>query len=170
MDTKNNKKLDGKGSVCNSNDAKIYRDEIKSLIGDLNNISSKALKKYSFDNERILLCEDNKSNQILASKVLESLGLNVDIASNGQEGVDLFKKNEYRLVLMDMHMPIKSGVEAALEIRSISKDVPIIALTSNVSIEDAWLCKKAGMNSFFTKPLSSVLLSQEIDKWLNKPR
>ena len=97
MDTKENKEFDCKeGSVCYSNDTKVYRDEIKSLINDLNKISSKNLKEFSFDNEKILLCEDNKTNQFLISKTLRSFGLDVDTASNGQEGIDLFKKQNYR--------------------------------------------------------------------------
>jgi CheY-like chemotaxis protein len=166
MNAKDNEECEG--SVCNSNDAKTYRDEIKSLIKDLNKISSKNLKGPSFNNEKILLCEDDKINQFIVSKALQVLGLSVDIANNGQEGVDLFKKNKYDLILMDMNMPIKSGVESAIEIRKINKEIPIIALTANVTIEGAWLCKKAGMNSFFAKPLNSPMLSLEIDKWLNK--
>jgi signal transduction histidine kinase/CheY-like chemotaxis protein len=130
--------------------------------------STKAAETYSFNNEKILLCEDNKTNQFIASKVLKNLGLDVDVANDGQEGIDQFKKNTYQLILMDMQMPVKSGLEAAKEIREIDEDIPIIALTANVTIEDNRLCKEAGMNSFLTKPLNSALLSAEINKWLNK--
>ena len=67
-----------------------------------------------------------------------------------------------------MQMPVMDGLEAAQKIRDINEDIPIIALTANVTIEDNELCKKAGMNAFLTKPLNSNLLSAEIDKWINE--
>jgi len=131
-------------------------------------ITTKVVKKYSFKSEKILLCEDNKTNQLIASKVLKKLGLEVDVANNGQEGLELFEEKDYRLILMDMQMPVMDGLEAAKKIRDINKDIPIIALTANVTIEDNELCKKAGMNAFLTKPLNSALLSAELDKWINE--
>ena len=114
------------------------------------------------------MCEDNKTNQLIASKVLRNLGLKVDIANNGQEGVDLFKEHKYQLILMDMQMPVKDGLDAAMEIRALDTDIPIIALTANVTIEDNELCTQAGMNAFLSKPLNSAILSAEINKWLYK--
>lgn len=121
---------------------------------------------FLFNREKILLCEDNKTNQLIASKVLKKLGLQVDIANNGREGLALYKKNNYRLILMDMQMPVMDGLEASREIRREDGSIPIIALTANVTIEDHELCKNAGMNAFLTKPLNSSLLSAEINKWL----
>ena len=125
-------------------------------------------KMYSFDHQKVLLCEDNRTNQVIASKVLKKMGLEVDIAGNGLEGIELYKKNTYDLILMDMQMPEMDGLEAARRIRSENKSIPIIALTANVTIEDNELCKKAGMNAFLTKPLNSALLSSELNKWLHK--
>lgn len=131
-------------------------------------VSIEKPKTYSFDGEKVLLCEDNKTNQLIASKVLKKLGLQVDVADNGQQGLELYKKNDYQLVLMDMQMPVMDGLEAAQAIRLEDKDTPIVALTANVTIEDNELCKKAGMNAFLTKPLNTSLLSAELAKWLHK--
>ena len=131
-------------------------------------ISRITKKLHSFHQERILLCEDNKTNQLIASKVLKKLGLQVDVANDGSEGLNLYKKNDYQLILMDMQMPVMDGLEAARAIRNENQDIPIIALTANVTMEDNELCKNAGMNAFLTKPLNTDLLSTELDKWLNK--
>ena len=121
-----------------------------------------------FNHEKILLCEDNKTNQLIASKVLRKMGLDVDVANNGKEGLDLYREGDYQLILMDMQMPIMDGLEAAKEIRKTDQSIPIIALTANVTIKDNELCKEVGMNAFLTKPLNTGLLSTELNKWLNK--
>ena len=125
-------------------------------------------KMYSFEQQKVLLCEDNRTNQVIASKVLKKMGLDVDVAGNGLEGIELYKKNNYDIILMDMQMPEMDGLEAARRIRLENEKIPIIALTANVTIEDNELCKKAGMNAFLTKPLNSALLSSELNKWLHK--
>jgi signal transduction histidine kinase/CheY-like chemotaxis protein len=131
-------------------------------------VSKQSGKTYLFNNEKVLLCEDNKTNQLIASKVLKKLGLQVDIASNGQEGVHMFNEHEYSLIIMDIQMPVMDGLAATREIRQTNSTIPIIALTANVTIEDSQLCKNAGMNAFLTKPLNSTLLAKEIDKWLHQ--
>ena len=131
-------------------------------------VSKESPGNYSFNKEKILLCEDNKTNQLVASKVLRKMGLEVDVAGNGQEGLELYINGDYKLILMDMQMPVMDGLKAAKEIRKINQNIPIIALTANVTIEDHELCKEAGMNGFLTKPLNKVLLSSELNKWINK--
>ncbi|MCM8535880.1 MAG: ATP-binding protein [Lentisphaeraceae bacterium] len=121
----------------------------------------------TFNGEQILLCEDNRTNQRIAQKVLNKLGLKVDIASDGSEGIKFYHEHNYSLILMDMQMPVMDGLEATKIIRAEDDDIPIIALTANVTTEDNRLCEEAGMNAFLTKPLNSKLLSSELHKWLD---
>ncbi|MCM8533466.1 MAG: ATP-binding protein [Lentisphaeraceae bacterium] len=120
-----------------------------------------------FNGEHVLLCEDNRTNQRIAKKVLNKLGLEVDVASDGEEGLKFYKEHNYSLILMDMQMPVMDGLQATKVIRAEDADIPIIALTANVTTEDNRLCEEAGMNAFLTKPLNSKLLYSELHKWLD---
>lgn len=102
---------------------------------------------------RILLVEDHFLNQIATKKILTSWSdfVTVDIAENGQIGVDKFKKGEYDLILMDIQMPVMNGIEATQEIRKISA-VPIIALTANASRQEAERCISSGCDDYLAKP------------------
>jgi len=83
----------------------------------------------------ILIVEDNRINQIVTQKILEKKEIICSIAENGEEAVSKIKSNQYDLVLMDINMPVKNGIEAAYEIREFNKTIPIIALTA-VEIEE----------------------------------
>jgi signal transduction histidine kinase/CheY-like chemotaxis protein len=123
-----------------------------------------------FSSERILLAEDNEINQIVAVKQLESLGLKVDVASNGNEVLQALEQGSYALILMDCQMPELDGIEATRQIREkgYSKtDLPIIALTAHVFEEDRKRCIDAGMNDFLSKPLSLTQLSSVLTRWLS---
>ncbi len=102
---------------------------------------------------RILLVEDHFLNQIATKKILTSWSdfITVDIAENGQIGVDKFKREEYDVILMDIQMPIMNGIEATQAIRQFSQ-VPIIALTANASRQEAERCIKAGCDDYLAKP------------------
>ena len=120
--------------------------------------------------ERILLAEDNEINQIVAVKQLTSLGLKVDVASNGNEVLQALEQRSYSLILMDCQMPELDGIDAARLIRDkgYSKtDLPIIALTAHVFDEDRKRCIDAGMNDFLSKPLSLTQLNGVLARWLN---
>ena len=120
--------------------------------------------------ERILLAEDNEINQIVAVKQLTSLGLKVDVASNGNEVLQALEQRSYSLILMDCQMPELDGIDAARQIREkgYSKtDLPIIALTAHVFDEDRKRCIDAGMNDFLSKPLSLAQLNGVLARWLN---
>lgn len=120
--------------------------------------------------ERILLAEDNEINQIVAVKQLMSLGLKVDVASNGNEVLQALEQRSYSLILMDCQMPELDGIKAARQIREkgYSKtDLPIIALTAHVFDEDRKRCLDAGMNDFLSKPLSLGQLNSVLARWLN---
>lgn len=117
--------------------------------------------------KKILIVEDDPINQEVAKDILESVGLNVTIADDGEKSLELLKSHQYELILMDIQMPNMDGLEATKQIRAnISKDVPIIALTANAMSEDRDLCFKAGMNDFLTKPFEVNLLLNMLAIWL----
>ncbi|MFS1438705.1 response regulator [Shewanella sp. 10N.286.48.A6] len=102
----------------------------------------------------ILLVEDNKINQLIAKKLLTKLGFHVDLAENGRSAIELIMKKNYRVVLMDIQMPIMDGKEATIELRKSysADDLNIIALTANITEGDIEYYKKIGMNGHLGKP------------------
>ncbi len=123
----------------------------------------------------ILLVEDMLPNQIIARKILSKIGATVDIASNGQEGVELFQQGDYDLVLMDCRMPVMDGYQATEIMREqesqqpAGRHVPIIALTANCSKEERALCLEAGMDDVVTKPFKQADLANCLQQWLASP-
>jgi len=117
----------------------------------------------------VLLVEDNIVNQKIAYFTLKKIGFPVDIAENGQEAVERFKQKKYRLVLMDIQMPVMDGFDATKQIRMIEKnnnDVSqsvIIALSANVLSRDVQHCFEVGMDEFISKPFSSDKLMEKIN-------
>ena len=124
------------------------------------------LSQLDFSGLHVLLVEDNEINQEVAVMMLERLGIKVDIASNGQDGVGRFEafREKYSAILMDLQMPIMSGYEAAKKIREIDKDIPIIALTAAAMVEDKEKVLESGMNDHLSKPLESVQLYKVLAK------
>jgi len=121
----------------------------------------------------ILLAEDNPVNALLATTMMEQIGLSVKHVKNGQQAVDELKNNRYKLVLMDMIMPVMDGYEATRHIRQWEQDakldaVPIIALTANALAGDKQKCLSAGMNDYLPKPIKQKALQQVISKWAEK--
>ncbi len=115
---------------------------------------------------RVLLVEDNRTNQEVTRMMLRNAGHFVDVCSNGREAVRQAENFEYDLVLMDIQMPIMDGFEACEHIRAFGgshKDVPIIALTANVLKEHQEKCLEVGMNAFVPKPVSKSLLFKTIN-------
>ena len=116
----------------------------------------------------ILLVEDHIINQIATRKVLEKWGdVTVDIAKNGKEAIEKVDNKNYDLVLMDLQMPILSGVAATRVIRK-SDNLPIIALTAHASEEERKKCLDAGMNDYITKPFKPKELYQIINQTINR--
>lgn len=110
----------------------------------------------------ILLCEDNPINQRLVLKVMQGFGFDLDIAHNGQEGIDLLCKKRYDLILMDLEMPKKDGYQTTIYIREFLKSkIPIIAMTAHSLVGERQNCYDIGMNGYVTKPFrQSDLLNQ----------
>jgi len=124
---------------------------------------------------KILLVEDNLTNQIVVNGILETFGLKADIANNGAEGVLAIKQANppYTLVLMDCQMPVMDGYEASKAIREgggdeTNVDIPIIALTANAMDGDKEKCLISGMDDYLCKPIDAKLLSQVLKKWILK--
>lgn len=119
-------------------------------------------EKYPLD---ILLVEDNLVNQRLAIKILNKLGYEPAVANNGLEAIELYKKKDYDIVLMDMLMPEMDGLAATRYIRKQFENQPaIIAMTANALPEDKELCFKAGMNYYLSKPVNIEELVNMLEK------
>lgn len=118
----------------------------------------------------ILAVEDNSVNQLVIKKLLSKLGHKVTLANNGLEAVELVKKSDFDLILMDWRMPEMDGIEATKMIRSYGgkfTDLPIYGLTANVFDDDRAMCIKAGMNDVLNKPLTLEVLNNTLNKVLN---
>ncbi len=120
---------------------------------------------------RILLAEDNITNQQVALGILKKLGVRADAVANGAEAVRSLEAIPYDLVLMDVQMPDMDGLEATRRIRDprssvLHHDIPIVAMTAHALQGDRELCLKAGMNDYVTKPVSAPALSGAMRRWL----
>lgn len=125
---------------------------------------------------KVLVAEDNQTNQFVIVNMLKQLGFDYEIAKDGREALDLFKKqgSKYDLILMDCQMPEMNGYEATREIRKLEgesddrKKTPIIALTANAFRETKEECFSSGMDDFATKPIKFAALKEIIEKVLIK--
>ncbi|MEI6036185.1 MAG: response regulator, partial [Verrucomicrobiae bacterium] len=122
---------------------------------------------------RILLVEDNATNQEVAMGILSNLGLRADIAGDGAKAVEAIKSASYDLVLMDIQMPVMGGCEAAhairiyeCEARKESAPLIIVAMTAGAMEGDQEKCLEAGMDDYISKPVSARALADILDRWL----
>ena len=117
---------------------------------------------------RLLLVEDEPINQEVAREILAELGWKIDVANNGREAVELVSQHRYDVILMDMQMPIMSGLDATRLIRQLPdcKDIPILAMTANAFVEDREACFDAGMNDFLIKPVMPDILFDTLRGWV----
>ena len=124
----------------------------------------------TINDSNILLVEDNKVNQEIMTYLLENSGINITIANNGKEALELYFQNniKYELILMDLQMPIMDGFEATKCIREKDKEIPIIALTANAMREDIEKTKQAGMVEHLIKPIEVEKLYEVLLKYLSK--
>ncbi len=124
--------------------------------------------QLSAEAPRILIAEDNRTNQILALKFLARLGLDADIADNGAKALQAVINTSYDIVFMDVNMPEMDGFEASKRIRAElpeERQPMIVAMTANVMKEDRQLCRDAGMDDFVDKPFSSADFERVLAPW-----
>jgi PAS domain S-box-containing protein len=147
------------------------------------------LNRFAGRNARILLAEDNITNQQVALGILKKMGLRADAVANGAEAVKAMETLPYDIVLMDVQMPVMDGIEATRRIRKLEAgrsklearsgqleagqpsafpNIPIIAMTAHALQGDRERCLVAGMNDYVTKPVSPQALAEALDKWLPK--
>ena len=119
----------------------------------------------------VLLVDDNETNLMLGTMLLERLGLNVSGAKSGEQAVEMVSKQCFCLVLMDINMPGIDGFEATRRIRAIPGrgNLPVLALTAYASSREQTNAKLAGMNEYLTKPVSPPQLSEALRRWLPQP-
>ncbi len=117
---------------------------------------------------RVLVAEDNLFNQQLVFELLESVGVQVSVAGNGLEVLDLLESGQpFDVVLMDVQMPVMDGLEATRRIRAMPSraGLVVIAVTANIRGEDQAACLAAGMNDFESKPIDPPALYSKLAKW-----
>lgn len=114
----------------------------------------------------LLLVEDNELNQELATDLLASINITVDIANNGQEAVDKSEQGDYDGILMDIQMPVLDGISATKIIRQVDVKIPIIAMTANAMAGDREHVIEAGMNSYISKPIDFKLMIKTLSDWI----
>lgn len=131
--------------------------------------------KYHFEGLRILVAEDNELNREIAVELLSSAGIQADSVENGLQAVRKIEQSEagyYDMILMDIHMPVMDGLEAAQNIRGLpdqgKAEIPIIAMTADAFEEDIRRCENAGMNGHISKPVVIEKMFEIIRNFYNR--
>jgi two-component system sensor histidine kinase/response regulator len=129
---------------------------------------------HALDGLQVLLVEDNEINQQIARELMEVEGIQVTVADNGQQALDLLQASPdpvpWSMILMDLHMPVMDGHQATILLRQQArfKDLPIIALTAHASVEEGLRCLDEGMNEHLTKPIDPDALYRCLARWSPK--
>jgi CheY-like chemotaxis protein len=127
-------------------------------------------QKKKLSDARVLLVEDNISNQKIVTISLGSKVKSIDTATNGKEALDMFLKSDYDIILMDVRLPVLDGIKTSKKIREMEsgsdKYTPIIALTANAMIGDKEQCIEAGMDDYLSKPFQPQNLLDMLNKYV----
>lgn len=119
---------------------------------------------------KILVVEDMELNQLLMKTILDDFGFECDITANGKLAIEKLETKNYDIILMDLQMPEMNGFEATIYIRNVLKlQVPIIALTADVTTVDVEKCRAVGMNDYIAKPVDERLLYSKLIAFSKKP-
>ncbi|MEA2017372.1 MAG: ATP-binding protein [Campylobacterota bacterium] len=154
--------------------ASKVNDSLQELLNQSTNIKENVSDDVSVNfTGNILIAEDNDANQELISYILNDMGINFDIAQNGQKAVDLYKVNRYDLILMDINMPVLDGIEAFHIIRKYEQEkniskTPIVALTANTTKGDKEKFLSIGMDDYLNKPINMDKLNYVFFKYLKQ--
>jgi PAS domain S-box-containing protein len=156
----------GKGSSFIFDIPKV-QSNVETLTGN-----NQEEKKYhdKFNNELILIVEDEDINYQVLCSILSSVNLKYERAVTGKEAVDMFLHKPYNLILMDVQLPEMNGWEATMKIRENDSEIPIVAVTAYASDPTKKKSMEAGCNDFVTKPINKAKLVQILDKHLAKDR
>jgi two-component system sensor histidine kinase/response regulator len=122
---------------------------------------------------KVLISEDNEINIKVLKIILDKQGLSYEVATNGQLALEMYKKSDFDIVLMDCQMPEMDGLSATRLIRQYEQQTskrhcPIVAMTANAMSGDKEKCLQAGMNDFIAKPFRTQDLIQKVTKWINQ--
>ncbi len=148
-----------------------------SRVGDEEGIPEELVKAMDtdFTGYRSLLVDDNEISREIAKLILEKLGFEVEIATQGKEAVDMVKGSDpgyYDVVLMDIQMPVMNGYEATRKIRKLRNkklsQIPVVAVTMCITNEDIKAAEKAGMNGHIAKPIDISKMKKVLEKALEK--
>ncbi|MGL2994478.1 ATP-binding protein [Flavobacterium sp. TSSA_36] len=121
-------------------------------------------------NTKILVVEDMELNQLLMKTILDDFGFECDITANGKLAIEKLETKKYDIILMDLQMPEMNGFEATIYIRNVMKlEIPIIALTADVTTVDVEKCRAVGMNDYVAKPVDERLLYSKLIAYSKKP-
>ena len=146
---------------------------LKAVSGSQPSVKSESVLAKLEGPHLVLLAEDNKTNQLIAKSLLEQVGIEVIVANDGKEAVELYKEHRDRinLILMDLHMPVMNGYEASEIIREFSTTVPIIAMTADVILGVREKCEQSGIYHYISKPFNPDHFIQTIKDIIleNKP-
>lgn len=151
-------------------DTPIYSTKVFNVVATAcqiqQQVSEEEYLKQTFKG-KILVAEDNINNQKLIEILLNKLGLECEIANNGQEALELYQMNEYDLIFMDVNMPVMDGITAVKKIKALNKsNIPIIALTANAIKGDKEIYLAAGMDDYLSKPLVFKELVKTIHRYI----
>jgi len=146
----------------------VYEEKEKKKVSE----SPKTKEKITFENIHALVAEDNTINQKLIKNVLNGFGVEVTLANNGEEALDLRMKNEFDIIFMDIQMPVMGGIEATEKILDYEEKkrkhhIPIVAVTANALEGDREKYIEAGMDNYISKPVELEQLNLMIQEYFS---
>jgi signal transduction histidine kinase/ActR/RegA family two-component response regulator len=162
---------EGEGSCFYFTCIMSYDDKVNFLPKILKTDKVLSIDNYKTSNKiKLLLAEDDEISRIVVEKLLLHIGWEVIFAHNGKQAIDLYNKNSFDAIIMDVQMPVIDGYKATEVIRQLdtinNKHTPIIGMTAYALQGDREKCLEAGMNDYLTKPINSELFYKTIEKWI----